>query len=184
MSFLSSIGHDISSAVKDVTTVGSDLLHGNIGGAIKTMTSPLLSTINKAVNAVNPSSNTNTASVDPFAPYRSSYINQLNGLMTPAGGAALTSLPGYATAAQQTGEATARQMNASGFGNSGNMLYALSQAGNNLGTQAYNSQFGLLESLSGANQFSPSGIASAQVRQSQMAGGVLGTGATIGAMLL
>ncbi len=179
MSFLSSIGHDISSAVKDVTTVGSDLLHGNIGGAIKTMTSPLLSTINKAVN---PSSN--TASVDPFAPYRSSYINQLNGLMTPAGGAALTSLPGYATAAQQTGEATARQMNASGFGNSGNMLYALSQAGNNLGTQAYNSQFGLLESLSGANQFSPSGIASAQVRQSQMAGGVLGTGATIGAMLL
>lgn len=127
-----------------------------------------------------------TSSVDPFGQYRGQYINMLNGMMgvsrnaqgqivnSPAGGAALLNQPGQQANINLTAEGINRQMNAQGFGNSGNAMYALSNAGNTAGTNAYNSQYQLLSALSGAQNFNPTAIASLQGQQASLNQSTLG----------
>lgn len=87
--------------------------------------------------------------MDPFAPYRAQYAQQLNQLM--ADPSSVTSLPGYQFQQQQGQQAVERTLAAQGRTVSGQEQIELQKYGQGQAGQYYNDQYNKLAQLSGAS---------------------------------
>ena len=100
-------------------------------------------------------SNAQTAAnaADPWGPQRGQYQTQLNAFMKDP--STIFQDPAYKAALNQGLEGTARIQGASGMGNSGNNLAALTQYGDTFAYNAENNKFNQLSQLAGVNAGSP-----------------------------
>lgn len=96
---------------------------------------------------------------DPFGDQRTQYQNQLSALMANPG--SFTSSPAYKFAYDQGLEAVNRSLAAKHLLGSGNRLTALTQYGQGMASQQYNTQAQLLAKLAGVDSSSPSAAAGA-----------------------
>lgn len=117
--------------------------------------------------------------VDPFAPYRGQYAEQLNQLMTQP--STVTTLPGYQFLQQQGQQAVQRALAAQGRTVSGQEQLALQEQDQGLANRFYNEQYQKLAQLSGANANPAAGGTAAadtmtqNLNQNQAGWGTLGT---------
>jgi hypothetical protein len=85
---------------------------------------------------------------DPFSQYRGAQASYLNNLLT--GKASIQTDPGYQFAQNEGQQQVGRAMQARGMGQSGNVMAALQQRGQDVASQQYNNILERLINLSGA----------------------------------
>jgi len=93
--------------------------------------------------------NASQNAIDPFAPYRAQYAQQLNQLMSNP--ASVTSLPGYQFLQDQGMQTVQRGLSAQGKTVSGQEQLALQEQGQGLANKYLGDQYTRLAQLSGAN---------------------------------